>query len=370
MIKKSKAKDTLSPASTPLDRRARVRQLGREWVKSVSPIILALVGGFLMGGVIVFLSGENPFETYGALLHGAVGNSYNLAATVGRALPIIGTGVAAAVAFKGGLYNLGAEGQMVLGAFCGVLIGLYPPISGRLVLLLALGFSMLGGGLWALLTGWFQTRFGAPILITSLLMNYLATGFVSYMVTFPLIEYGGARSQTPMIAEAARFGRLVPGTTLHYGVFVLLGVILLATFVMRRTVSGYELRMFGANREFALSAGLSSVRLTLMTMLFSGMIAGLSGAIQVFGVHYRLIDTSLTMPGYAWTGLMAAILASNNPLGVVLASLFFAAIQTGAAGVERATNVPFELSHILQAIMILLIATREILLYARREYGA
>ena len=325
--------------------------------KDIFPIILALLGGIIVGGVIILFSGHNPFTTYFSLVYGAVGDKWNLASTLGRAFPIIGCGIAAAVAFKAGLFNIGGEGQLVLGALSASIVVLYLP-PGLPTLALALLASMIVSGLWGLIIGWFQVQFNVPILISSLLMNYIAVGFASYMVTFPLIEPGGAMSQTPRFPEASTFAKIFPGTTLHTGVFITVIIIIITTYVMYRTVAGYELRMFGENPEFAVSCGINATRLILITMIVSGIIAGLSGANQVLGVQYRLKDGALTLPAYAWTGVMAAILSNNNPLGVVIAGLFFSAVQTGASGMERATEVPFELSYIVQAIMILLVAVR------------
>jgi simple sugar transport system permease protein len=330
-------------------------------LRALWPILSALLGSFVIGGVLVLISGENPLPAYGAILQGAVGDSFSLSATLTRALPIVTAGIAAAIAFRAGLINIGTEGQLVLGGLCATLVALgalNSPLPGPLVVALALAAAMLGGGLWALLTGWFETRFNMPILVSSLLLNFVAGGFVSFMINFPLLEVGGARSQTAMIDQAARLPRLVPGTALHAGLIIVAAVVILSAFVLRRTVRGYELRVFGSNREFAVAGGINAVRMTLTTMFASGAIAGLVGAMQVLGVHFRLIDRALTGPGFAWTGIMAAILARNDPLGIVVAGLFFAAVDTGAAGMERATDVPFELSFILQAIIILLIASR------------
>lgn len=330
--------------------------------RKVLPVVIALLGSVIIGGIIIALSGEDPFRAYYSLLFGAVGDTYNLAATLGRAMPIIGCGIGAALAFRAGLFNIGGEGQFVLGALAATVVVLtFPP--GWPTLVLALLCSLLAGGLWSLLSGWFQVQFRVPILISSLLMNYLAVNFSSYMVSFPLIEKGGARNQTAMFAEASRFDRLFSGTGLHWGIFILIAIILITGYLMYRSVAGYNLRMFGANREFAVASGINPVRMVLLTMLFSGMIAGIAGANQVLGVHYRFIDTSLTLPGYAWTGIMAAILANNDPIGVVLAGLFFGALQSGALGMERATEVPAQLSDIVQAVMIVLIAVRAVLVY-------
>ena len=198
-------------------------------------------------------------------------------------------------------------------------------------------------------------------------MNYIAVGFVSYMISFPLIEYGGSRNQTPAFPMASRISKIIPGTTVHFGIFITILIVIIVQFVIYKTVAGYELRMFGSNPDFAITGGIKPVRLTLITMLVSGMVAGITGANQVLGVSYRLIDTALTLPGYAWTGVMAAILSNNNPLGIVVASLFFSAIQTGAAGMERATEVPFELSYIIQALMIIFITVRGVLLPPQKK---
>jgi general nucleoside transport system permease protein len=333
--------------------------------KDLIPIVLGLLGGFVIGGMIILAAGHNPFTSYYSLLMGAIGDTYNLAATLGRAVPIIGCGIGAALAFKAGLFNIGGEGQLVLGALGATLVALFFP-PGPLTVVLAILAGVIFGGLWGLLSGWLETRFNIPILISSLLMNYIAVGFVSYMISFPLIEPGGSRNQTHPFPDATRIPKLIEGTTLHWGVFIIVLIVILVSLYMYKTVGGYELRMFGSNREFAETGGIKPKRLTLLVMMVSGIIVGITGANQVLGVFYRLIDTSLTLPGYFWTGAMAAILSNNNPLGVVIAGLFFSALQTGAAGMERATEVPFELSYIMQAIMIVLIAVRGILKPVRR----
>lgn len=330
--------------------------------RALLPLVIALSGSMIIGGIIIALSGEDPFRAYYALLYGAVGDTYNLAATFGRFIPIVGCGIAAALAFRAGLFNIGGEGQFVLGALAATAVVLFLP-PGWMTLALALLASLLAGGFWSFLSGWFQVQFRVPILISSLLMNYIAVNFTSYMVSFPLIEKGGARNQTAMFAEASRFDRLFSGTGLHWGIFIILAIVILTAFLMYKSVAGYNLRMFGANREFAVANGINPVKMVLITMLFGGMIAGIAGANQVLGVHYRFIDTSLTLPGYAWTGIMAAILANNDPIGVVIASLFFGALQSGALGMERATEVPSQLSDIVQAVMIVLVAVRAILVY-------
>ncbi len=359
-MKTDSNQDELSSLDTTVEEKEnRLRSLVRKLGSELGPLLLALLGSFFIGGILIVFSNENPLLAYAKILESSFGGYYAIASTLARAMPIIGAGIAAGWAFKAGLFNLGGEGQFIFGGLAAIIVALYVPLPGFFVLLLAIVAAMLAGGLWSWLSGWFETRFDVPILISSLLMNFLALGFVSYMINFVLLEPGGARSQTPMIAEGTQLPRLVGGTALSFGLLLVIAQIIITTFVLRRTAHGYELHIFGANREFAITGGVDPVRMTLMVMFFSGIMAGMMGAIQVLGVHYRLIDGSLTGPGYAWTGLMAAILANNNPLGIVVAGLFFAGVQTGASGMERAMAVPSELSSVVQAVLILLVASRE-----------
>jgi general nucleoside transport system permease protein len=337
-----------------------VNRLTNEWRQEIAPLLISLFCAFLIGGVLILVSGDNPLRAYAAILKGAFGDSYGIASTIARGLPIVGSGIAAGWAYKAGLWNFGTEGQLLLGGLAAFVVAGFLPLSGSLGLPLAILAAMVIGGLWALIAGWFETRFEVPILVSSLLMNFIVKGFVSYMVNFPLLEVGGSRSQTLMISEGYRLTRLVPGTSLSSGLFLIIGVVIITTFVQRRTAHGFELRIFGTNREFAIASGVDPKKMTLTTLLYSGMMAGIVGAILVLGVHFRLIDGALTGPAYAWTGMMAAILANNNPLGIVIAGLFFSSIQIGASAMERSLAVPFEISFVVQSIIILLVASRAV----------
>jgi len=331
----------------------------RKWREEITSLLIALFSSFLIGGMLILLSGDNPLLAYAAIVKGAFGDSFGIASTITRGLPIIGAGIATGWAFKAGLINLGVEGQLLLGGMAAYIVAVSVPLSPILLLSLTILASMVAGGLWSMLSGWLETQFDVPILVSSLLMNFLAIGLVSYMINFHFLEVGGSRSQTPMIADIQRLPRLVPGTSLSAGLYLIIGLVIAAMFMLRRTAHGFELTMFGANREFAVSTGVNPVRMTLVTMFSSGMIAGMVGFILVFGVHYRMIDGALTGPGYAWTGMMAAIIANNNPVGIVVGGLFFSAVQTGSSAMERTHGIPFEISFVVQAIIILLVASRK-----------
>ncbi|HXF56373.1 MAG TPA: ABC transporter permease [Actinomycetota bacterium] len=310
-----------------------------------------------LGAAMVATAGESPLAVYRALTEGAF-DRHGLPSTLSRAVPIVGAGLAAAVAFRAGFFTLGVEGQMVLGGLVSALTAIALAGLGAGAITVSVLAAVGAGAAYAGLATWFEFRFGVPILISTLLMNYPAVFAASYLVSGPAGEAIGGVSQTALLPEAARLGELVPGTRLNVGAFVVLVLVGLAAFAFRGTWLGYEARMTGLNPRFARYGGVAVERLGAKVMLASGVIAGLVGAIQVLGVHYRFIDGSLTGPLYAWIGLMAALLANSNPVGVVVAGLFFSALHTGGLEVERSTDLARELALVLQALIIMLVACR------------
>ncbi len=322
--------------------------------------LLAILGSLAIGAVIMLLSGHNPIEGYSAMLAGALGgrNSANLASSLTRAAPIVGMGLCAAVAFRAGFFNLGGEGQLVLGGLVAALVALYLPLPAILVIPLTILAAMVTGGVFALVPTWAQFKFGVPLLISSLLLNYPARFLASYVVVNLLRDVQSGMPQTYPIGADLQLPLLIPGTQLHAGVFITLAAVIVTAVIIDRTVAGYELRMTGLNPTFARYGGVSISKMGYGVMFASGAIAGLVGAIEVLGVNYRFIDDALTAPQYPWVGLMAALLSGSSPIGVLIAGTFFSAIQTGGFGMERVTEIPRELARVLQAVIILFVAAR------------
>ena len=328
-------------------------------VQALLPPLTAVLLGLLAGAVAIAAVGGPITETYAEMWKGAFGNFYFTTGTFTRATPIILAGLGVALAFRAGFFNLGAEGQMNLGALAAAVAALYIPGAPLLKLVYAILAGMLAAGLWSALAGWLDIRFRLNLLITTLLLNYIATLFAGYMVSFPLKAQGGSgASQTEMLDKGVWLPKLFQGTTLHAGFIVaVLGAILLALF-LRYTVKGYEIRMLGSNPLFAAYGGVRRGRLMVASMLASGAIAGLAGTFEVLGTQYRYMDNMLTAPQYAWSGIMAALLAGSNPLGTAFAAVLIAALQTGGMGVERNTEVPLEISSVIQAALILFVSAR------------
>ncbi len=336
-----------------------IKHAGAAW-RAISGPLLAILGGVVIGSLLMLFTGHNPLEAYAAMVSGALAgpNLTNLASTLTGAAPIVGMGLAAAVAFRAGFFNLGGEGQLVLGGLAAALVAIYLPLPALLLFPVTIAAAMLVGGLWAVLPAWAEFQFHVPLLISTLLLNYPARFFASYVAVNLVRDVASGMPETLQVPSAVQFPLLMTNTQLHAGVFITLAVVLVAAFVIGRTVVGYELRMAGKNATFARYGGIRLRKLGYGVMFSSGAIAGLVGAIQVLGVDYRFVDGSLTSPQYAWVGVMAALLSGSSPLGVLLAGLFFSAIQTGGLGMEQATQVPHELSLILQAVIILLVAAR------------
>ena len=269
---------------------------------------------------------------------------------------LVGMTLVAAIPLRGGMVNLGGDGQLVVGALVAAIIPVYLPGPGPLVAIIALLGAAIAAGLYAALAAWGEVRHGVPMLISSLLLSYPAVGVASYIVRFPLRDTTTGLPQTALVPDGARLMNL--SGPLNVGLLIIAAIALLALFVDRRTVAGFELRMRGINRRFAGYGGVRLDAQAMRVMFVSGAIAGLVGAIIVLGSQFRFIDDALLTPSYTWSGLMAALLANGEPAGAILAGLFFAALQTGGFAMQREIAVPRVLTMVLQSIVILFLAMR------------
>jgi ABC-type uncharacterized transport system permease subunit len=317
-----------------------------------SPILLSIVGALLVGAVMLLAAGGNPLEAYAAMVTGAFGST-QWRNTLIVAVPVVGMALAVAVPLRAGVVNLGGEGQIVLGGITAAVVAATIDLPMPLSLLAALAAGALAGGLLGTVPAVLENRMGVPLLVSSLLISYPVVALASYVVRFPLRDPGTGLPQSRVFDEAFRMP-VFAGVGLS--ALILVAVIVLVAQVDARTPFGYEVRLTGHNRRFTEYAGVDVPRMVTRLMFIGGGIAGLIGAMVVTSVPYRYIDGALVVPGYTWTGLLAALLARSNPLGAVAAGIFFAALQVGGFGMERETEVPRELSSILQATVIVILA--------------
>ncbi|UMP03917.1 ABC transporter permease [Amycolatopsis sp. EV170708-02-1] len=312
------------------------------------PVAAALV----LGAILLLATGTDPLAAYGAIVSGAFGPD-GIGDTLAYAVPVAGMATALAIPLRAGMVNLGGEGQLVLGAVSALAVGLYVPGPGPVKVILALLAGVIAGAAYAALAAVCENRLGVPLLISTLLLSYPAMSLAGYLVRFPMKDAGSSLPQSPQLTEGARLPEIDGVTT---GIFLVVAVIAVYTVIDARTPAGFETKVTGWAPRFAAYAGIDRPKLTLRLLAASGGTAGLVGAIAVLGFPYRFIDGALITPQYTWIGLLAALLAGASPLGTLLAAVFFAALTSGGFAMERATQVPRELTAVLQAVLIIFLA--------------
>lgn len=321
-------------------------------LQAAAPLV-AVAAALLLAAFPLALAGADLAVAYRQMLVASLGSPFALAETLTRATPLIFTGLAAAIAFRARLWNIGAEGQLYLGAVAAVALGsstvAAPP---ALLLPLALAAGAAAGALLLLGPTWLKLRLGVDEVVTTLLLNFVAVLFVGYLLEGPLQDpMSLGWPQSPPVVDAATLPRLVPRTRLHAGLLLALAAALLLWLYLERTVWGFETRAVGGNERAAAFAGIPAAAVLLRTGLLSGALAGLAGACEVTGLKgYLTQDLS---PGFGYSGIVVAMLAQLNPLGVVLAALFVAGVFVGADGMSRSVGVPSYIADLVVALSLL-----------------
>ena len=316
------------------------------------PVVLPLLLVALTT-VLLALGGYPVGAALSALWRGSAGSWYALtSATLVRAVPLLLTGGAVAVAFRAGVFNIGAEGQLLVGAAAGAAVALLLPGGGALTTIAGLAAGAAAGAGWAGSAALLRRRFGVLEVISTIMLNFVALYAVSYIVRGPLQEPTHAYPQSEAIAEATRLWRIPGAGRLHAGLLVALAVLLVAGWVFRSTAAGFRLLAVGENPRAAASAGLVDVgRVTSRAFMTSGALAGLAGAIEVFGVTFALYED--ISPGYGYTAIAVALLAGLDPWRVIPSALLFAALEAGAGAMQRDAAVPSTLVSAIEALLIL-----------------
>jgi simple sugar transport system permease protein len=300
----------------------------------------------------LLLSGESPWHVFLALLHGAVGTKADVARTLGGATPLIFTGLAVAIPFRAGLFNIGAEGQLIVAGFtAGVLATFNVPLF--LLPVLVFAAAMAAGALWGGVAGVFRAKLGVHEVIGTILMNFIAV----YLVAWLLREIGlaGMEPKTENVPEAVRLPEIFPGSGAGLGLAIAIAIAIAADFLLFRTRAGLLLRAWGGNPSAATAAGARGVRIVVVSMVIGGGCAALAGVTQVLGVHGAYVEGF--SPGYGFTGIAVALLAANRPAGVILAALLFAGLRSGAFAMDALAGIPRESVGILEVLVIVLVAS-------------
>jgi len=330
-----------------------VHWLGNAW-RSVSVPLIAVILALLVGAVILKISGASPIQAYLALFKGSFGSLKTFGRTLEKATPLVFSGLAVAFAFKAGLFNIGAQGQLLFGALVSAIIGftvtgLPPYIHAPLALLC----GAIAGALYGVIPGALKTYTGAHEVITTIMLNYIAINITDYLADGPLKDTspGNIVARTPSILDSAKIPS-IQGIPLGFLLAIIVAVIV--WWFLWRTTVGFEIRTVGLNPNAARYAGMRVAFTVILTMVLSGFLAGIGGAIETQGVVYRY------QPGFniglGFDGITIALLGQTHPLGIIPAAILVGAMKAGASQMQFDAHVANEITDIIQALMLFFIA--------------
>jgi simple sugar transport system permease protein len=344
----------------------------KDILNSILVPFLAIVTAVIIGGIIIAIVGGDPFAAYIGLVQGAFGSAKALSETAVWASPYIYAGLAVALAFKGGLFNIGAEGQLAVGAVVSALIGyalpgwLHVSLPWFIHLPLAMGLGILGGAIWAAIPGALKAYTGGHEVINTIMMNYIALNITSFLLNGPMRDPDplNLSAKTPEIAVSARFPAIFPNLRVHWGFVLALLIAVLIWWLLQKTTVGFEIRTVGSNPDAAKYAGINVKRTIVLTMALSGALAGMAGVIEVTALNYRH-ELGFSI-GYGYDAIAVALLGKSNPFGVVLAAILFGAMKNGGTRMQFMTQIPVDIISVIQALILLFVAADAIIRFIYR----
>ena len=326
----------------------------RNVVTELLAFILAIIGTFIVTGILLRIADIDPVHAYLSLFSGAVGSKEAILETLVRATPLTFTAIATVLAFKGKIWTIGQEGQLVGGAMMSYWsLLLFGDLPRPILLIVVITFGFLGGALLGLISGVLRAYFRVNEIISTVLLNYIISLVLSALLydqklwMDPSYYY----PQSAPVPDVARFPVLIPESPLHFGIILALLAVVLVYWLLKKTPYGYDIRAIGANPVASLFHGVHLNNIIIITLVLSGGIAGLAGAGEVFGVHHRLV-TDIS-GNYGYTGIAVAMIADLNPIAVIPTAVLFGGLMNGSFSLLVDTNVPTTFIYALQAIFLL-----------------
>ena len=330
--------------------------------------VLATLAALAVGAVMLLVLGANPVSAYGALLEGAFGSTNAVAETAVKAIPLLLVGLGICIAFRGNVINIGGEGQMIIGAIFATLIGTtLADWPGWAIIPLAMLMGFVGGAIWGGIPGALKAYFGVNEILSTVMMNAIAVQIMNYSLRGPMIdpaqkELASQIPQTARLSQAFHLPRLVP-TRLHVGAAIAVVLAILVYILLWRTTLGYRIRAVGQNPDASRYGGIPVRQHVVIALLLSGAFAGLAGAIQVYGLNYRMI-TDGSASGFTgnagFNGIVAALFGQLHPIGTIPASFFFGALLVGANKLQRVMQVPSAFIITLNGLVVVFVVSSEI----------
>jgi simple sugar transport system permease protein len=346
--------------------------------------VLAVFSALIIGGLIIMLTDTAVYTAfnerglgagliaawrsvtvaYRALFSGSLGDVGAISESLVASTPYIFTGLAVALGFRGGLFNIGGEGQLLVAAGAAVIIGYSFELPAFIHLPLALLGGVLAGALYGAVPGYLKAKTGAHEVINTIMLNYVAFRFFSWAFTGPLRRPGGDAPVTAEIHSSAYLPQIFEGYRFHWGFFLALLVAFGCWWLLFKTTLGFEIRTVGANPNAARYGGINITRITVLTMAISGGLAGMAGANEVLGLNHFLADGFSA--GYGFDAIALALLGKSHPLGVVLAALLFGTLRSGATRMQSVASIPIDIISVMQALVIVFIAAPAIVRWIYR----
>lgn len=327
--------------------------------KNINQLLLALgtiILALLVGAIIISFSGNSPLEAYFSMFNGAFGSKQRFMEVLVKMIPLVIMALGTSVAFKANLWNIGGDGQFIIGSVFALFINIYsglPPVLGIPLSIIA---AMVGGGLWAGLAGWLKVKFNANEVITTLMFNYIAVHFLSFLVYGPMMDPEGANMpQSKIIPEEFRLPLFESGNRLHFGIFISLIIVIVMIYFWKSTI-GFKISLLGQGEKVSTYSGVSVKKMIIVTMIISGLLSGIAGWTEIYGVQYRLLEGITS--GYGSIAIVIALMGGLNPIGILVSGFFFSALLVGGATMQRMTEIPFSIVDIVQGLIIIFIIAR------------
>ncbi len=321
--------------------------------------LLSILLGLLVGAIVLVISGNSPIRAYGAMIEGIFGKPKYIAWTIIKATPYILTGLSIAFAFKTGLFNIGAEGQFIIGALVATLVGYSVQLPAIIHIPLTIILAGLAGGLWGSIAGFLKSKFGINEVIATIMLNWIAFYLSNFMVSNSFISVENSEASVN-IQESASIGidwlkgLVGPATSVNWGIIISIILVFVIWFVLTKTTLGFELRAVGHNKDAAEYAGIDVGKSILKSMAIAGLLAGVAGAIQVMGVTHN-ITVLAAQEGYGFDGIAVALIANSNPIGVIFSGLLFGAFKYGGIKMQS-VGAPSEVINIVIGSIVFFIA--------------
>ena len=330
------------------DSKGAARGMARERTLTILVPIISVLLALVVGGIVIACLGKNPIQGYALLFSGSLGTTQKFASSLVSACPLIFTALVAAFAYRCGVFNLGGEGQFIMGAVSAIVFLLVTGIEGIAGTVLAILVGTVVGALWAALPGIMKITRGLNEMITSIMLNYVATLFMGFIYTNAFRD--GGNPQTPSVADSVMLAK-IPGFRIHTGVILAIVLGLVVAYVIFKTSFGFKIRAVGLNPLASKVNGFNVKFLVVAAFIISGAIAGMGGAVELLGKQYRLMSGFGS--GFGFDGVAIALIAQLNPLASLLVAIFFGALTTGASSMQVGIMVPTAIVEIIRALIII-----------------